>query len=64
MKSLAFEFLGRSESIEEYNQRFYNAVNASPETLNDHQKEMLAYYKLNWTRSKRVEKHIPSQKML
>jgi len=56
MKSLAFEYLDRSESIEEYNQRFYDAVHADPETLNEQQKEMLGYYTLNWARSKRVEK--------
>jgi len=56
MKSLAFEYLDRSESIEVYNQRFYDAVHADPETLNEQQKEMLGYYTLNWARSKRVEK--------
>lgn len=56
MKSLAFEYLDRSESIEVYIQRFYDAVHADPETLNEQQKEMLGYYTLNWARSKRVEK--------
>lgn len=56
MKSTAFEYVDRSESIEEYNQRFHAAAHAAPENLTEQQQEMLGYYKLNWTRSKRVEK--------
>ena len=56
MKSTAFQYLNLSESIQEYNERFYVVTTSAPEELTSHQLEMKEYYTLNWARSSRVQK--------
>jgi hypothetical protein len=56
MKSPAFEYLNKSETILEYNQRLHAFAHATDDELSEHQKEMSGYYQLNWARSTRVDK--------
>ena len=56
MSSIAFEYIHRSMDYETYKEAFFNIAHASKEGMTDKEREMLAYYQLNWARSSRVEK--------
>jgi hypothetical protein len=61
----AFEYLKHSIDYSSYNEVFSLKAHASTEDMTDKEKEMFAYYELNWARSTRVGKvYQPSEHAL
>lgn len=62
MNSKAFEYVDRAVDYESYTHSFSIKAHAPTAEMNEQEKEMHAYYALNWARSSRVEKvYTPSE---
>jgi len=56
MPSIAFHYIDRSMNYASYTEAFSTKAHADETGMNEKDREMHAYYRLNWARSSRVEK--------